>query len=74
MRDVARQFPNDYDIQTMYAESLMNTNAWKLWTTDGKAAAGTDEIVNTLKTVLARILPSRRKSLLCPRPRSLAPS
>jgi tetratricopeptide (TPR) repeat protein len=54
MRDVARQYPNDDDIQTMYAESLMNTNAWKLWTTDGKAAPGTEEIVKTLETVLAR--------------------
>jgi tetratricopeptide (TPR) repeat protein len=54
MRDVARQFPNDDDIQTMYAESLMNTHAWKLWTPDGQAAAGTDEIVKTLETVLAR--------------------
>ena len=54
MRDVASQFPNDNDIQTMYAESLMNTNAWKLWTTDGKAAPGTEEIVRTLESVLAR--------------------
>jgi tetratricopeptide (TPR) repeat protein len=53
MRDVAKQFPNDADIQTMYAESLMNINAWKLWTLDGKAAAGTDEIVKTLESVLA---------------------
>jgi len=54
MRDAAKQFPNDADIQTMYAESLMNTNAWKLWTLDGKAAAGTDEIVKTLESVLSR--------------------
>ena len=54
MRDVARRFPNDNDIQTMYAESLMNTNAWKLWTTDGNAAPGTEEIVKTLESVLAR--------------------
>ena len=54
MREVAREFPNDADIQTMYAESLMNTNAWKLWTSDGKAAPGTNEIVKTLESVLAR--------------------
>jgi len=54
MRDVAKQFPKDADIQTMFAESLMNTNAWKLWTLDGKAAAGTDEIVKTLESVLAQ--------------------
>jgi tetratricopeptide (TPR) repeat protein len=54
MRDAARQFPKDDDIQTMYAESLMNTNAWKLWSLDGKAAAGTAEIVRTLELVLSR--------------------
>jgi tetratricopeptide (TPR) repeat protein len=54
MRSVAAQFPHDADIQTMYAESLMNTNAWKLWTPEGKAAPGTDEIVKTLESVLAR--------------------
>ena len=30
MREVARRFPQDSDVQTMYAESLMNINAWKL--------------------------------------------
>jgi tetratricopeptide (TPR) repeat protein len=54
MRSVARQFPRDCDVQTMYAESLMNINAWKLWTQDGKPAPGTDEIVRTLEAVLAR--------------------
>jgi tetratricopeptide (TPR) repeat protein len=54
MRDVAAQFPHDDDIQTMYAESLMNINAWKLWTADGKPAPGTEEIVQTLETVMAR--------------------
>jgi tetratricopeptide (TPR) repeat protein len=54
MRGVAKQFPVDSDIQTMFAESLMNTNAWKLWAADGTAARGTDEIVRTLETVLAR--------------------
>jgi tetratricopeptide (TPR) repeat protein len=54
MRSVASQFPHDSDVQTMYAESLMNINAWKLWTQDGKPAPGTEEIVRTLEAVLAR--------------------
>jgi tetratricopeptide (TPR) repeat protein len=54
MRGVAAQFPRDDDIQTMYAESLMNINAWKLWSADGKPAPGTEEIVRTLETVMAR--------------------
>jgi tetratricopeptide (TPR) repeat protein len=54
MRNVAKEFPRDSDIQTMYAESLMNINAWKLWTPEGKPAPGTDEIVRTLESVIAR--------------------
>lgn len=54
MKAVATQFPADLDVQTLYAESLMNINAWKLWSADGKPAPGTDEIVATLESVLAR--------------------
>ena len=54
MREVARQFPQDDDVQVFFAEALMTANPWKLWTVDGKAAPGTDEIVATLETVLAR--------------------
>jgi len=54
MREIAKQFPADDDVQVFFAEALMTANPWKLWTTDGKAAPGTDEIVETLETVLAR--------------------
>jgi len=54
LKKVAAHYPTDSDIQTMYAESLMNLNAWKLWTPDGKPAPGTEEIVRTLEGVLAR--------------------
>ena len=54
MKGVAQKFPQDLDVQTLYAEALMNVNAWKLWTAEGKAAAGTDQIVSTLDSVLAR--------------------
>ncbi len=54
MRDVARQFPADDDVQVFFAEALMTANPWKLWTVDGEAAPGTDEIVVTLEAVLAR--------------------
>ena len=30
--DGRRAFPDDLDVQTMYAEALMNITAWKLWT------------------------------------------
>jgi tetratricopeptide (TPR) repeat protein len=54
MREVAKQFPADDDVQVLFAESMMDVNPWKLWSLDGKAAPGTDEIVATLERVLAR--------------------
>jgi tetratricopeptide (TPR) repeat protein len=54
MKTVAVRFPEDLDVQTLYAESLMNLNAWKLWTPEGKPAPGTEEIVATLESVLRR--------------------
>jgi tetratricopeptide (TPR) repeat protein len=54
MQDVARRFPDDLDVQTLYAESMMNVNAWKLWSADGAPAPGTEQIVAVLESVLAR--------------------
>jgi tetratricopeptide (TPR) repeat protein len=54
MKAVAIRFPDDLDVQTLYAEAMMNINAWKLWTTDGKPVAGTEDIVATLESVLKR--------------------
>jgi len=54
MREVAQQYPADLDVQTMYAEALMTTNAWNLWSRDGHPAPGTEEIVAVLESVLAR--------------------
>ena len=53
MRAVAKRFPRDNDVQTLFAEALMNTNPWKLWNADGSPGPGTPEIVATLKKVLA---------------------
>jgi tetratricopeptide (TPR) repeat protein len=38
MKTVADRFPQDLDVQTWYAESLMNLHAWKLWQADGTPA------------------------------------
>jgi tetratricopeptide (TPR) repeat protein len=54
MREVAKKFPEDDDVQALFAEALMDVNPWKLWTRDGKANPGTDEIVATLETVIKR--------------------
>ena len=54
MGKLAARYPDDLDAVTLYAESAMNLNPWKLWTADGKPAEGTDEIVATLESVLKR--------------------
>src|SRR5215470_13523888 len=54
MREVAKKFPDSEDAQVLFAEAMMDTNPWHLWTNDGQAAPGTDEIVATLEAVLAK--------------------
>ena len=54
MAGVAKQFPDDLDVQVLRAESMMDLNPWKLWGPDGKAAPGTDEIVAVLEGVLKK--------------------
>jgi len=54
MRELSRRYPDDLDAATLYAESLMNLRAWKLWSLDGKPAERTEEIVAVLEGVLAR--------------------
>ena len=39
MRDVARRFPDDLDVQTLFAESMMDLRPWDLWTQRRQAAA-----------------------------------
>ena len=54
MKSVAQQYPQDLDVQTLYAESLMNINAWKLWDAQGKPGPDTPQILATLESVIAR--------------------
>jgi tetratricopeptide (TPR) repeat protein len=54
MAKLAARYPDDLDAATLYAESMMNLNPWHLWTRDGKAAEGTEEIVKVLESVLKR--------------------
>jgi len=49
-----REYPDDPDAATLYAESMMNLNPWKFWTADGKPAEGTLEFVAVLEEVLRR--------------------
>jgi tetratricopeptide (TPR) repeat protein len=54
MREVSKQFPDDLDAATLFAESGMNLHPWGLWHQDGTPEAGTDEIVATLESVIKR--------------------
>lgn len=53
MEKVWKAFPNDSDVGTLYAESLMDLAPWDLWTQDKQPKPGTEKIVETLQTVLA---------------------
>jgi tetratricopeptide (TPR) repeat protein len=53
MQALAQQYPDDADVQTLYAESLMSIRAWKLWSADGKPAEGTESAVAALERALA---------------------
>ena len=54
MGELSKKYPNDLDIATLYAESMMDLHPWKFWAKDGKPNEGTMEIVHTLESVLAR--------------------
>jgi tetratricopeptide (TPR) repeat protein len=54
MRDVVKQFPDDLDAATLFAESGMNLHPWGLWLVDGTPREGTEEIVATLESVIKR--------------------
>jgi len=54
LRAAARQYPDDLEIATFFADAMMNLRPWNLWTPDGAPQPGTEEIVQTLERVLAR--------------------
>jgi tetratricopeptide (TPR) repeat protein len=54
MRQVSKEFPDDLDAATLFAESGMNLHPWGLWHQDGTPQEGTEEIVATLESVIRR--------------------
>ena len=54
MRELVKQFPDDLDAATLFAESGMNLHPWGLWMVDGTPREGTEEIVATLESVIKR--------------------
>src|SRR5262249_47382105 len=72
MAKVAKQFPDDDEIATLYAEAVMDLSPWNYWKPGGhEPNPQSVPIVPTLERVLARNPnPPRRNSLLHPRRRS----
>lgn len=54
MREVAREYPDDPEVRTFFAESLMDLSPWDYWT-NGQPKPATLEIVASLEHVLARL-------------------
>jgi tetratricopeptide (TPR) repeat protein len=54
MREVVKQYPDDLDAQTLFAEALMDTMPWDYWTTDRSPKPETEEAFAALRLVLRR--------------------
>lgn len=54
MGDVVKQFPDDLDAATLFAEAGMNLHPWGLWHPDGTPEGGTEDIIAALESVLRR--------------------
>jgi tetratricopeptide (TPR) repeat protein len=54
MHDLAKQYPDDPDAQTLYAEALMIPVRWHWYTLEGKPAEGVSEAERVLESVLRR--------------------
>jgi len=54
MRDVYRRFPEDRDVATMYAESMMVLRLQNYWTRAGNPQPGTNEVLRVLEGVIDR--------------------
>ena len=54
MREVAKRFPDDDDVQALYVEALMDLRPHDYWTRDGAPQPGSLEIVSTLEKILKR--------------------
>lgn len=54
MQEVVKNYPDDLDAATLFAEALMDLSPWNYWTQEGEPTEYTDEIVTTLEAVMAR--------------------
>jgi len=54
MRDLAARYPDNDDVQSLFAEALMNTMPWDYWLDGENPRPLTAEVISALETVLAR--------------------
>jgi len=54
MRAVAEEFPDDPDVQVLYADAQMNTMPWDYWRKDGSPKPETARTLNVLESVIAK--------------------
>jgi tetratricopeptide (TPR) repeat protein len=53
MGELASRYPEDPEVTTLYAESLMDLSPWSYWTRDGEPGPHTLELLARLEAVLA---------------------
>jgi pimeloyl-ACP methyl ester carboxylesterase/tetratricopeptide (TPR) repeat protein len=54
MQTAADRFPDDPDVQTLYADAQMNTMPWDYWQKDGTPKAATSRTLDVLERVITR--------------------
>ncbi len=52
MKIVHQQYPEDVDVASIYAESLMDMHPWDLWDKDGAAKPWTPEIIRAIEVAI----------------------
>lgn len=53
MEQLSERYPDDQEIATLYAESMMDLRPWQYWTKDGKPEQGTERMLAALERVIA---------------------
>jgi len=54
MKEIAAKYPDDAEVQTLYADAIMNTMPWDYWEKDGTAKPQTAEAKKVLENVLLK--------------------
>ncbi len=54
MEKLSKNFPDDNDAASLFAEALMNTMPWNYWAEDGDPKPDTIKVIDSLENVLAK--------------------